>query len=398
MALSAISMTDYSSFFRHAIMRSLKHVLASVQETKTHVLAEEREQALYTLTYTLKMRNAWPHSLELLLIIAPNMEQEGYRDGWMVYLQSAIEQSLRLKDPQGEAKLRFHLGVLHKYLAEFQKAAREFDSSAAYFERVGEPHLQARALSHLGDVVRFQRDFHKATQLVHTALELVPQENAQQAHSYLVLGTIALDLRQWEDAGEWFEQSLALSEEMNDQRLIAWSLNNLGIILKELKKYQEAIACYKRASQLYERIQDPFHQALARINLGNVYFALERWQEALELYLLVKRTFRETPAGLHLARVNNNIGMAYQKLQQWDNAKRAFLSSIEQWEQIGRTNSLVNTLDNLGLLYLEQERIDEAINTFQDALKWLAQMKNDPTYHYYSDMVTRHLEEAIKLK
>lgn len=387
---------DLPVLFRIGIMRTLPYLLARFRQAETHAREIDRKQAQRVLSYTIKLDEVWPQVRDLLIAMAPKMEQAGHRDDWVVLLEAGIEKSQKLGDLEAEAELRFHLGVLYNELARYDEARSQFEGSAAYFQNINHSDKQARALNSLANVKRCQRRFDEAKQLVDTALELFGQEKAGQLHSYLVLGLIAMEQYNWLEAYNFFSKSLALSELTDNQRMIAWNLNNLCITSWGLKRYEDAITYYERAMSLFHIIQDPVHSATAKMNLGIVYVELGRYSEALKLYLVIESIFVQTQDKLRLAMLNNNKGMVYHQLQQCNEAENAYKLSIELWQQIGNIQSLVNVMDNLGLLYLAQGLYDNAIATFQDALNQLAQIKNDPNYDYFFDMVAAHLRDAIE--
>lgn len=399
MAISstALPKANYPTMFREYVLRSASYTLQRIQEVTESLPTDQRELALHTLPYAFKLAEAWPLTRRLLLIIAPKMEQASYREEWMAHLKRGIAQSQQLEDGQAEAELRFYLGELYQYQAKYDHARIHLGASAAYFEQVGHSYHQARALNRLAGVVRRQGNLEEARELVERGFVLSAENKTEQGFSYLVLGAIALDQRDWQEARHLFEKSLTLSEETNNKRLIGWALTHLGAAWRRLKKYDEAMSCYQQAINLFETIQDPLHQAVARMNLGNLYLQLDRFSEALTSYLEADPIFRETQDRLNLAMVNNNKGMVYQNLQNWNQAEYAYRVSIEQWQYIGNIGSLVNVMDNLGLLYIEWSMYDKAVSTFQEALTWLAHIKEESNYEHLFSMVTTNLDRAMAL-
>ena len=396
MAISStvLPRANYPAMFREYIFRSANYILDKIEETTDSFPTDQQELALHTLPYTFKLPEAWPLTRKLVLLIAPKMEQAGYRDDWMAYLESGIKQSQQLGDAQAEAEVRFYLGELYQYQAKYPNARTHLEASATYFEQVGNLHYQARALNRLAGVVRRQGNLEEARELAERGLVLSAENKTEQGFSYLVLGAIAFNQRDWQEANDYLEKSLALWEETNNKRLIGWGLTNLGRALRALKKYDDAIKCYQQAIHLFETIQDPGHQAVVRMNLGNVYLELDLFSDALASYLEAEPIFRRTQNRLCLAKVNNNKGMAYQKLQEFNRAKQAYNTSIDVWQQLNRISSLVNSIDSLGSVYLEQKLYEKAERTFQDALKWLAQIENHPRYNYLLTTVSTHLRQA----
>ena len=213
-----------------------------------------------------------------------------------------------------------------------------------------------------------------------------------------MLGLVALDERNWQEAVDLFEQALSLWEREGSRRMIGRSLLSLGSALRPMKKYAEAIAVYQKAIDIFEKIQDPLQQAVAQMNLGNVYLSLKQPHEALKFHLPAEQTFRRVQDRFYLSLAQHNIGMAYRQLQEWDRAKAAYRASIEYQQTIGNTALWVDTLDGLGLTYLEQGQFKPAIATFEEALKRLAQLEGKPGYERLLAMITGHLQNAINRK
>jgi tetratricopeptide (TPR) repeat protein len=387
-------MTDYPAIFRGYIVRNTQDVLARVRQAGAILPPAERDQALHTLSYALKLPEAWPDTRALLLTMAPKMEQAGYRDEWMPYLEEGIQQSQALDDPEAEAELHFQLGRVYRLRAKYGEARAHLEASARGFERLNASLSQARVLNRLAQVARLERQFAEATRLAEDALSLLGEQDTERGYSYLILGMVAFDKREWPEAVDLLRLSLSLWEKENNQRMMGRSLMSIGAALLPMKRYEEAIDVCQKAIVLFEEIQDQIYQAITQMNLGNVYHYIDQSDKAIELHLRAERVFRRAQDRFYLAHVNHNIGMAYRKLQQWDKAEEAYLKSITQQEQIGNIAWLVDTMDGLGLTYLEQGQPEKAVATFEEALKRLAEIEGEPGYESLFEMVSGHLREA----
>src|SRR5688500_9925781 len=82
---------DYPALFRAYVLRGLQHVLACVRATADLLADDVREEALHTLSFALRLDDAWPLVRDLLLAMAPKLEQVGYRDDWILYLVKGVE-------------------------------------------------------------------------------------------------------------------------------------------------------------------------------------------------------------------------------------------------------------------------------------------------------------------
>lgn len=397
MGAIASSQSDYPVIFRDYVAKSVQYVLAQVEQAKPIIPPDDVEQALHTLNFAFNLPENWPYIHQLLLSLAPKIEQAGYRDEWVPYLIHGIEQSEAQDDTATAAELRLYLGIIYQLRSKYDLAREQLEVSAAGFEQLGAHRNQARALNQLAYVARLQREFHEAESLVKAAQQLLEAQDTEHAFSYYVLGLVALDKRTWQKAVDFSKKAFNIWSTTGNRRLMGRSLLCMGVALEKMEQYVEATVICQQAVSLFEEIQDSFYQAIAQMNLGNVYLALEQSAEALESFLFAERIFYQLQDHLHQAHVNNNLGIAYRQLQQWDNAKLAYLASIEQYKMIDNISWLVNTMDGLGLTYVGKNQYEKALSTFEQALDQLKQIEGKSGYDYLFDKVINHLREVQEL-
>lgn len=386
---------NYPELFRAFIVRSAVEVLRAIGPTPRELAGDDRDAALYSLSYALGLDAAWPVARQLLLRIAPLMEQAGFRDDWARYLVRGIECSQAAGDMAGEAELRWHLGVLHQLQACYEAANRELHASADLYERLGDALGRARALNRLAFVARRQRRFEHARELLDEAIALTSEVDAERAYTHLVLGSLALDNEAWPAAAEHFRRAIAQLGARPDERLVAWNLTNLGLALWSAGQLEEAAASYARAITVYEStVRDPINLAVARLNLGILYLR-DRPAESLALSVQAEKTFRDAEDLLRLAKVRNNIGLACTTLQRWEEAEVAFQASIECWRRVGDPQGMADTLDGLGQAYARQWRWEEAAAIYREALDELDKIRDEPGYAVVHAAVTEHLRQAM---
>ncbi len=385
--------SNYSLVFHRYIKRSVRFSLNEIQAVGI-LSPSQQKQSLHILNYALNLPEAWPEARNLLLTMAAKMERAGFIDDWLPYLNYGLRQSQTQDDSATEAKLQFQIGLFFQLRGNYPQAETAFEKAAALYQTLNDLPGQARALNKLAYVARQQRCFDEASKWVQQALTLLPPKHLERAYSYLVLGTIELDKRNWQPAANFFRQSLEVWQKEKDHRMMAWSLTNLGAALRHLKQNQAAIAAYRQAITLLEQVHDPVNLAGAQMNLGNIYLMQAELRQALELYRPAEVIFRQTHDAYRLGLVYLNMGIAYRRLKDWKQAEDAYRASIKQWEELGITAQAVNALDGLGLLYVDRQQPQEAKKIFRQALSQLAKITGDPTYEYRLNKLNEHLQKA----
>ena len=392
--ITTLNRPDYSSIIRASIANSMRYMKEHISQLEGVLPFETQEQSLHTLGYGLRDLDLWSTTRAFLLQLAPKMEQAGSRKTWVSYLAGGIRLSKQLRGRAAEAELRFHLGTLRQRLGDYQLAHQEFRQSAELFDRLSQPSNQAKALNRKAYVARLQRDFTSAEALASQALGLLPATESERAYSFLVLGTVELDKRNFEGAVELFQQSLEIWTAKKNQRMMAWSLTNLGAALRPLQRYEEAIDVYQKAIKFLEEAEDPVHLAVSQMNLGNVYLTQDEAEKALWLYQIANRVFNEVQERLRLAQIQMNMGMAHYRLGNWRDAERCFSLCVKLHQVIGNFKQVANGLDALGLVYLSQEFYEKAIVTFEKAHKCLTKDGVNTDFEYLLREIQTHLQEA----
>jgi len=233
----ASSLPDYPDLFQQYVVRSVALAHATITAGAPHFLAEARERALHTLRFALTLDAAWPGARDLLLLLAPKMEMSGHRDDWISYLERGVAFSQEQDDHRAEAELRLYVGELLRLRSKFELARQWLNASIATFTALGENQGQARALNQLAYVDWQQHRYHEAEDLAQTALTLLDGADPERATCFSRLGLVAIDRQQWEVAERYHRDALQIRQTQDDQRKIAWSLQNLGYALRGQGKY-----------------------------------------------------------------------------------------------------------------------------------------------------------------
>lgn len=388
------TMPNYPTTFRAYILGTVRYALAQVQATPNLLPDAVRQQALHALSYALDLPEAWPLTRDLLLAMAPKMEQAGHREDWMPYLERGLNRSQEISDIPAMANLHLQLGMLWQFLSKFDIACNHLHASATSFANLNDVSNHAKVLNRLGYIARLQRQYQEAKAYVEQALRLLTSEDLGRQFCYFVLGTIALDEGAWERAVQNFRHSLTLCEKMHDQRLIALRLGNLGLALYEQGNYTDAIDCCEQSIALFEVVQDPVQQAIIRMNLGNIYLLKQELKKALELYVIAEVVLKVAQDEFHLALVIMNQGIVWCCLHHWEQAEQLFLDALERWRRLSNVRWEVNTMEELGQCYFDQGLYKEASAIFQKALIQLQLIRNEPGYDPLYQSIIRRLNDV----
>ena len=191
----------------------------------------------------------------------------------------------------------------------------------------------------------------EAKQLYLEAIEFI----TDSAELYQKLGSICLELKQWQDAITYYQKALELNPDNY------WIYYSLGQVLIAQGEHTDAVEIYKKAI-----IIDP-ESPLAYRQLGTIFLELQQWQEVIKVLqqaVVIEPDFSWT---------YYDLGKALTHERLWQEALVCYQKFIELevdfWEGYFR----------LGEVYEQLKQQDKAVETYLQSIK----LKPDFAWHYY---------------
>jgi tetratricopeptide (TPR) repeat protein len=394
-ASSPLPDAPYPALFREYIRRGTQVTLEAVRSAGPALPAEQREQSLLTLEFAMDLPDAWPEARDLLITLTPKLDLAGMRQDAVLVLQRGIEQCQAQGDTAGQAELEVQLGVLKMATGRMEEARALFGASAGRFATVGDLHNQARALNSWAYLDHLQQRSESAARLVQQAMSLVGPDDTEITYGQFVLGSMAVDNRDWPAALAYYQQALAGWRRHDDPVMVARSLTNLGTAQRGAGQFDEAVASYNEAIELMGQLDDPVNQAMTRLNLGNLYWAMGQPQQAIVHLREAEPVFRQAHDDLRLARANTNMGVVYLQLGQLEQAQAALTTGVELSRMVGDRRLAANALDTLGELYLRLEQPAAALTYLDQALADLGDLVDRPGYASLVAEIQEHRQAAL---
>jgi tetratricopeptide (TPR) repeat protein len=118
-------------------------------------------------------------------------------------------------------------------------------------------------------------------------LRFINEREKQLAISstYHQLGFLAEELRKWEQARSYYQQSLEIKIEYGDRFYQAMTLHQLGNLAQELREWEQARSYYRQALEIYIEYGTRYEQASTLHNLGRVAEGVGELSQAKSYYL-----------------------------------------------------------------------------------------------------------------
>lgn len=385
---------SYASLFRQYIGRSVHMAQEQVAQSRSGLSDEERDQALHVFQFALDVPELWPETCNLLLALAPKLEQAGFRRDFVPFLEDGIAACQEKEDWATQAELECHQAMVLLAMGQMQDVRTLLTSSAQHAAAANDPQRQAAALNRQAFVERLQQHDVQAAALVAEARTLLTPGDSEWAYSNFVLGCLALDRSDWPAAQEYFQQSLEGWQRHDNQVMSARNLVNLGLVLRNSGQHEHAIAVFTSAIDLMTEIGDTANAAAARMNLGNVYLNLQRFPEAQEQYEQAEHVFRMTLDHLRLGKATLNLALIAMNQQQWEQARVKFAAALDLYHSLGDRRGAANALDGIAECYLVEARDIEAEQAASSALAELDGMEDHPGNAALLAHIRQHLHAA----
>jgi tetratricopeptide (TPR) repeat protein len=168
-----------------------------------------------------------------------------------------------------------------------------------------------------------------------------------RARALMGTGTLALTQGDYAHARARYEESLALSRSLGDQRGVSRALHNLGVVARATGDLARAKAFYEEGLALKRDLGDRPGMAMALGNLGTLAHADGDMVRAVALHEESLTLFRELGDIRGAAIALNSLGFLARARGDDERAVALFEESLALLRQLGATPSLALTLRNL---------------------------------------------------
>ena len=193
----------------------------------------------------------------------------------------------------------------------------------------------------------------------------------RDSNEVIALNEIAYRLRQkdFEEAKDFGEKAIGLSDSLNWPKGLAKGYENLGFVYRDHSKMEGAMVLFKKSLEIYEELKYKNGMVSMRNAIGMTYYDLGDFKAAIGQYQSAIAIAEETGNSYQVIALLVNIGIIYK--QQSD-----FVSSIEYYERaldmlasFKNHGFMVHTLIALGYLHGDMNDGEKAIKMFERCLE-----------------------------
>ena len=163
-----------------------------------------------------------------------------------------------------------------------------------------------------------------------------------------------------------FKKAIATADSKRDKLAAHTSLGNL---FQSLGENNSALAEYEQSIKLSEELQDKISLGWAHGNMGNAYLGLFQKDKALHhLEISLELSVRYEPTPQSIGRAYNNLGTAFQAMNDTDKAQEYYDLALSQAIYGNDIAGQARVYGNIGNLLMIQKKYERAIMHYTETL------------------------------
>lgn len=159
-----------------------------------------------------------------------------------------------------------------------------------------------------------------------------------------------------------------LADLIENQRLLAASLNSLGDTYQAIGRYDTALVILGRSVNIYIAQQDSSELARVYNNMGIIYDEKAAYQQALTHYFLGLRVAEGSSQLALQANILGNIGIVYKKQKEPVKVLEYYNKALEVYLQLDHKFGITVTSGNIGSVLIQVGKYHESITHSEKAI------------------------------
>lgn len=193
------------------------------------------------------------------------------------------------------------------------------------------------------------------------ALEYCKKTKDKDNESFVLMsmGNFYGDMGKWDKAIEYFQDSLLISEEVNNLRRKARTIKSMGVVYLFKGDTERGYKYLKDSLKICEKIKAEALYAMVLNNIGIYYDMVGEWENAAKYYKKSLSISKKLNNIIQMSNIMGNLGFAYSSLNESEQAIHYFKESIKISERIGDIYNKGINLIHLGEEYLKKDKFNK---------------------------------------
>ncbi len=204
------------------------------------------------------------------------------------------------------------------------------------------------------------------------------EDKAGIARTSLNIGNIYNSQGNFSKAMLFFQRSLKLQKKLGDKKGASSTLNNIGTIYESQGSYSKALTYYEKSLKINEEINNKKGIAAGWNNIGLIYKYQGNISKSLECFQRALRFNKEAKSKRGVSTALNNLGSTNNSIGNYVKALEYYQQSLNIREEIGDKQGIGSCLNNIGDNYALQGNTERALEYYDLSLKIRKELNNRP--------------------
>lgn len=281
------------------------------------------------------------------------------------YARKALKKSRDKNNPEGIAMSFYHLGKISQNQGNTTDASNYYTKAVKIAEK--NPELltpKDRALLYKDYANNFlSMSSYQNALKYYIRTNKITKENGFreiEMNTTRKMGNVYFYLDDYERSSEYYYQSLSIAREIEDQRGVAFALNNIASNLNSSGNIDEALKIYKKGLKIAQQNNIAEAIGIFSNNMGDIYMKKGDRESALDHFSMGLSWANKNNDYQALATYYNNIASVYLDKQDYEKAREFFQKSHKYYSKIGNKSGLASFYLNYSDLHLEAGNPDSA--------------------------------------
>lgn len=297
----------------------------------------------------------------------------------------------------GQAYAFNELGRNYRNHSQFSKAVELHQKALDIANNDDNLEFKVSSLNYLGVVYRRTSSIRTAMDYNQKALELAesvenPSESIKRSINISVngIGNLYQKLNQHDRAIEYFQRSLILETELNNELGQAINYQDIGACKEELGDLTGALEDYRTSLALNEKIDDDMGRVICNNAIAQIYIKQDNPQDAIKLLEYALPKAEKLDDKFLIASTFNKLGWAKLLLKQYTEAEKNMLKGLETAEKKNMLSEASQANHLLAELNKDQRNFEKALTYTLKAEELEEQILNASTIRYVNDIIYRY--------
>jgi CHAT domain-containing protein len=302
--------------------------------------------------------------------------EDGYKEAKLAFERGELVRALQLAS-EGTAKYRADLSwgprfqVLEAEILVWQ--GKSNDSLSLLNDPLPQASTNDAVIRR--DIIRAiayyrRQEFGKSASVLSEAEQLAKSKAPELlADVSMVRGTLALNVGDYKQSREFYESALLMARQQNRLFLQTSILGNLGVLALRQQRCGEAIDWFTETQAGADKLQNQTIAEKILLNLGWCYYTLGDYERALDNYNQALATSTKLGALQDQLVSLNNIGLVYDIQSDYGQALAYYRKSLDIARSLGDRSASIIALNNLAYSSLTTGKLDEADQYNQESIR-----------------------------